>query len=152
VSVQCRDNPYGFNGVVVYGDESYGMTLGYIPDMTGYNQYLTRRGNDFSAGVVNADDLNDAQSSPQMLPVNVSVTISGMTAPMNTRNQLGARHMDPYFTYGNALAPVYGWGGNRYQLWDRDEQHEEEERDSRLKGKKKKAERRRRKRSRHAGH
>lgn len=93
---------------MVYGDESYGMTSGCIPDVTGYDQYLARRGNDFSAGVVNADNLNDAQASPQMLPVNVSVIISGMTSTMNTHNQLGGRHMDPYFTDGYALAPVYG--------------------------------------------
>ncbi|KAK2881587.1 hypothetical protein Q8A67_018855 [Cirrhinus molitorella] len=153
ISIQCQDNPYGFNGVMVFGDETYGMTQGCMPNMTGYNQYLTRCGNGFSAGVINADRQNDAQASRQMLPVSVAVTVSAISAPMDTQNQLGAHRMDPPFTDGYVLQPVYGWGGNGSHFWERDEQHEEEEeRNLRPKQKKKKAGSRKRRRSRHAGH
>ncbi|KAK2881241.1 hypothetical protein Q8A67_018509 [Cirrhinus molitorella] len=116
VSIQCQDNPFGVNGVVVFGDEAYGMTLGCTPDITGYNQYLTRHGNGFSAGVINADCRNNAQASRQMLPVSV-VTVSAISGPMDTQNQLGAYGMDPPFTDGY----VYGWRGNRSHFWERDE-------------------------------
>ncbi|KAF4103978.1 hypothetical protein G5714_014965 [Onychostoma macrolepis] len=150
VSIQCQDNPYGFNGMVVFGDETYGMTPGCISDMTGYNQY--RCGNGFIAGVIYADHWNNARASRQMLSVNVAVTMSAISAPMNNHNQLGGRHLDPPSTDGYGLQPVYGWGGNGSQLWDRDEQPEEEEKNLGLKEKKKKAGRRKRKRSHHAGH
>ncbi|KAG1951392.1 hypothetical protein F2P79_010519 [Pimephales promelas] len=60
VSVQCEDNPYGYGGVMVIGDETFPMTSSCtIPDMTGYNQYIgIRCGN--QAGVINE---NDAQAS-----------------------------------------------------------------------------------------
>ncbi|KAF4103976.1 hypothetical protein G5714_014963 [Onychostoma macrolepis] len=152
VSIQCQDNPYGFNGMVVFGDETYGMTPGCISDMTGYNQYLTRCGNGFSTGAIDTDHRNNARASRQMLLVNVAVTMSAISAPMNNHNQLGDRHMDPPSTDGYALAPIYGRGGNGSQLWDRDEKPEEEEKNSHLKEKKKKARSRKRKRSRHSSH
>ncbi|KTG05124.1 hypothetical protein cypCar_00044002, partial [Cyprinus carpio] len=74
------------------------MTPGFIPDMTGYNQYFTRRGNGFIAGVINADHRNNARASCQMLSGNVAVTVSAISTPMNTRHQPGGRHLDPPFT------------------------------------------------------
>ncbi len=44
-----------------------------------------------------------ARASRQMLPVNVAVTVSAISASMNTRNQLGGRHLDPPFTDGETL-------------------------------------------------
>ncbi|KAL1260575.1 hypothetical protein QQF64_008402 [Cirrhinus molitorella] len=111
VSIQCQDNPFGVNGVVVFGDEAYGMTLGCTPDITGYNQYLTRCGNGFSSGVINEAIGNDDQPSRQMRPVNAEVTVSAISAPMNNRNQLGGHRMDPPFTV-YILQLVYGSGGN----------------------------------------
>ncbi|KAL1260576.1 hypothetical protein QQF64_008403 [Cirrhinus molitorella] len=108
--------------------------------MTGYNQYLTRRRNGFISEVISEDTWN----------VNVEVTVSAISAPMNTRNQLGGHRMDPPFTGVNVLQPVYGWGGNGSQFWERDEQGEKQEDEEEKK--KKKAGRRKKKRSRHAGH
>ncbi len=44
-----------------------------------------------------------ARTSLQMLPVNVELTMSAISESMNTRNQLGYRHMDPPFTEGETL-------------------------------------------------
>ncbi len=46
---------------------------------------------------------NSAQASLQMLPVNVAVTVSAISASMDTRNQLGGCHLDPPFTEGETL-------------------------------------------------
>ncbi|XP_077063551.1 uncharacterized protein LOC143715664 [Siphateles boraxobius] len=63
VSVQCKDNRYGYGGVVVIGDETFPMTSSCIPDTTGYSQYIARVGNQFGAGVINAENWNDARAS-----------------------------------------------------------------------------------------
>ncbi|KAK7156219.1 hypothetical protein R3I94_006336 [Phoxinus phoxinus] len=52
VSVQCKDNPNGYGGVVVIGDETFPLASSCIPVMTGYNQYIARCGNQSRAEVL----------------------------------------------------------------------------------------------------
>ncbi|XP_048016228.1 uncharacterized protein LOC125248412 isoform X2 [Megalobrama amblycephala] len=59
VSVQCQHDPYGCGGVVVNEDETFPMTSSCIPDITGYNQSLSRYRHRFSAGVITAENWND---------------------------------------------------------------------------------------------
>ncbi|KAI7813356.1 hypothetical protein IRJ41_016674, partial [Triplophysa rosa] len=51
IPVQCQDDPYPSNAVVVIGKTSYPLRV-RTPDMTGYYKYVSR------AGVINTENIN----------------------------------------------------------------------------------------------